>query len=383
MIRGIAGSTIWEGRRTRMTWFHPRAGMFPEGDTLKCLMTCQDITGSDVFGQVHWSISSDCGQTWTDPAPIVAFQRRDLPDGLQEGVCDVVPEYHAATDTVLAVGHNVYYKDDVLTRPDTQRFPAYSVRTPDGAWSDRRKIEWDDPRGTAMYTCGCAQRVELDNGDLLIPLSFAPLGQEDRMVGSVLCTYDGEQVRVRESGNELHLAVKRGLLEPTLTRFDGKYWMTIRAEDDRGYVSLSDDGLQWPEPQPWCWDDGEPLTLSTTQQRWLTHSDGLFLVYTRRAEHNVNVMRWRSPLFVSQVDPARACLVRSSERTVLPLVGDGVDDPDHVARMGNFHVVNASAEESWVTVGETLPSDGWAGNTLLSRIEWERPNQLVATRSGA
>ncbi|NQT54364.1 hypothetical protein HQ576_20065 [bacterium] len=284
-----------------------------------------------------------------------------------------MPEYHAGTNTVLAIGHNVYYKDDVLTRPDTQRFPAYSVRTPDGAWSERRKIEWDDPRGTAMYTCGCAQRVNLDNGDVLIPLSFAPLGQEDRMVGSVLCRYDGEQVRVRESGNELHLAIKRGLLEPTLTHFDGQYWMTIRAEDDRGYVSVSDSGLHWPDPQPWCWDDGEPLALSTTQQRWLTHSDGLFLVYTRKAEHNINVMRWRSPLYVSQVDAARACLIRSSERTVLPLIGDGIDDPDHVARMGNFHITAFAPTETWVTVGECLPHDGWKGNTLLARIRWSSP----------
>jgi len=28
--------------------------------------------------------------------------------------------------------------------------------------------------------------------------------------------------------------------------------------------------------------------------------------------------------------------------------------------MGNFHTVAASPDESWVTVGETLPADGWA-----------------------
>ena len=117
--------------------------------------------------------------------------------------------------------------------------------------------------------------------------------------------------------------------------------------------------------------------MSTTQQRWLIHSDGLFLVYTRKAKQNVNVMRWRAPLFMAEVDRQTLRLIRTSERTVFPLIGDGIGDPDHVARMGNFHTVAASPDESWVTVGETLPHDGWAGNTLLARIRWKRPNRLV------
>jgi len=117
--------------------------------------------------------------------------------------------------------------------------------------------------------------------------------------------------------------------------------------------------------------------MSTTQQRWLPHSDALFLVYTRKAENNVNVMRWRAPLYVARVDPRTLRLIRDSEKVVLPLIGDGVNDPDHVARMGNFHVTNASPDESWVTVGETLPHDGWKGDTLLARIRWSVPNREV------
>jgi hypothetical protein len=88
-------------------------------------------------------------------------------------------------------------------------------------------------------------------------------------------------------------------------------------------------------------------------------------------------MRWRAPLYVAQVDTEKLCLIRDSEKVVFPLIGDGINDPDHVARMGNFHVVNASRNESWVTVGETLPHKGWKGNTLLGRISWSRANELV------
>jgi hypothetical protein len=230
------------------------------------------------------------GKTWSAPKPIPSLGRHVLADGVEEGYCDVVPEYHPQSGTVLAIGHNVYYEDGVLTRPDTRRHPVYAVRR-NGAWGETRVLAWEDPRGSAMYTCGCAQRVTLENGDIVIPVSFVPRGREDRGVGAVICAYDGEVVRIIASGNELCLPIERGLLEPSIVRFGGKFYMTIRAEDGCGYASVSDDGLHWEKQTPWRWDDGEPLTMSTTQQRWLPHSDALFLVYTRKAENNVNVMR--------------------------------------------------------------------------------------------
>ena len=370
MIERIDSAIVWNGRAGGTTWFHPRPCVVPGPAGPTVLVTCQSITGSDVFGPVHWSVSSDMGLHWTPPAPIPGLGRRSLPDGLEEGNCDLVPDYHRPTDTVLAIGHNVYYRDNVLARPSEDRYPVYVVRDADGRWSDRQRIQWDDPRAGAIYTCGCAQRLTLPDGRLVLPLSFGPVGRTDRMVATVRCAYDGRRVTIEESGNALELAVGRGLLEPSLACADGRFWMTLRAEDDHGYVTTSGDALHWADLQPWCWDDGEPLVMSTTQQHWLTHSDGLFLVYTRRAEANANVFRWRAPLYVAQVDTGTARLVRQSERIVLPLIGDGVGDPDHVARMGNFHVVNASPDQSWVTVGETLPADAWRGDTLLARIHW-------------
>lgn len=377
MIETIERSVIWRGRVAGPTWFHPRACLVPGERGPLALMTCQTISGSDYFGQVHWSISSDCGATWRDPEPIPSLGRHALPGGLEEGVCDVVPEYHERTGTVLAMGHNVYYRDGALTRPNEGRYALYAVRGAGGRWSERRRLQWDDPRGTAIYTCGCAQRVTLEDGRIVVPLSFGPLGRRDRAVGSVLCSYDGQRVEVLASGNELRLCAGRGLLEPSLTWLEGRFYMTIRAEDGRGYLSTSEDGLEWVAPLPWCWDGGEPLEMSTTQQHWLTHSRGLYLVYTRRTEDNANVPRWRAPLYVSRVDRHGLCLDRESERTVLPLVGDGIGDPDGVARMGNFAVTNVSPWESWVTVGEALPESGWKGDTLLARVRWTEPNELA------
>ena len=101
---------------------------------------------------------------------------------------------------------------------------------------------------------------------------------------------------------------------------------------------------------------------------------------TRQSDRNTNVIRWRAPLWVCRVDPERRVLLKETERVVLPQVGDGVNNPDDVALMGNFHVVNASPQESWVTIGEWMPKRGARGNTLLARINWSRPNGVLATK---
>jgi len=382
LIARISRAILWEGRKggANTTWFHPRACMMPRADGPEGLMTLQKISGSDVFGPVHWSSSTDGGRTWSDPLPIPGLGRRAIGPDRQEGTCDVVPDYHEPTNTVLAMGHNVYYQRGVLARPQGPRHPVYVVRDASGKWSAPRKLDWNDPRGTAIYTSGCSQRIMLPGGDVLLPMSFGPAGRRDRSVATARCKFDGHTLSIAEVGNELRNTAGRGLLEPSLAVLDGRYTMTLRAEDGRGYVTASFDGLQWDEPRAWAWDDGSPLGMSTTQQHWLTHGDELFLVYTRQAKENANVFRWRAPLYLAAVDRKTLRLRRDTEQVVFPLIGDGINQPDHVARMGNFHVTSATLTESWITVGETLPHDHWQGNLLLGRIHWGRPNALIPNR---
>ena len=376
LIQDISRSIIFHGREQGPSWFHPRPALLPSDGKPRVSMTLQLISGSDVFGPVHWTLTDNGGATWTKPEPIPGLGRIPLEPGWERGVCDVVPEYHAASDTILAIGHDVFYKDGVLARPQRSRRPVYLSRSADGRWSEPRHLKWDHPETSGIYSCGCSQRVIRPDGDVLIPLTFGPLEPVNRSVTSVLCRYDGATLTVKKSGNVLKSDVKRGLLEPSLTTFDDTYYMTIRAEDGRGYVTTSDDGLNWNKQQPWCWDDGGPLTMSTTQQHWLPHSDGLFLVYTRETPENGKVIRYRAPLFIARVNPSHLCLVRESERVLLP-IADEVQNPRHVALMGNFHTLNVSPTESWVTVGENRPYDGYQGDTLLARIAWSAPNDRV------
>lgn len=382
LIARLGHSVLFSGREKldEPGWFHPRACAVPTPDGPMVFMTMQKASGSDYFHPVCWTTSLDLGKTWSKPTPVPGMGRHSaekIRKGLSEGVCDVVPEIHPATNSVLAMGHNVYYERGRLAKPQGPRWPVYCVRDSAGGWTPLARLAWDDPRGSEIYTCGCSQRVTLADGDLLIAISMTPRGRMDRMVTSFRCGFDGRTIRVKQVGNVLERKAGRGLLEPSLTALGGRFWMTIRAEDNRGYVSTSDDGLRWSPIKPWTWDDGSPLVMSTTQQHWLTHSDGLFLVYTRRMPENAKVMRWRSPLLLAQVDPDRLCLLRKTERVVFPLIGDGIKNPKHVALMGNFHVTNVTPGESWITVGENRSQDGWHGDTLLARVGWARPNRLV------
>ncbi|MEQ1861989.1 MAG: exo-alpha-sialidase [Chthoniobacteraceae bacterium] len=377
LIASIEKITVLRGRDgTGPTWFHPRACMVPGVSGATAFMTLQHIAGSDYFGPVHWMTSTDLGRTWTKPQPVPALGRVKQPDGVEEGVCDVVPEWHAKTRTVLALGHNVFYSGPAFSRNQPPRWPIYAVWR-EGKWGPRRKLEWNDPRGAYIYSNNCGQRVALPNGDILLSFTHGGVKDKPRSVASVICSFDGETLAVKQVGGEIPHDKGRGLLEPSLTQFKNRFFLTIRAEDNRGYVCASDDGLQWTPKQAWAWDNGEPLTMSTTQQHWLAHSEALWLVYTRQDASNTNVTRWRSPLWMAQVDPATLRLRRDTERVVLPLVGDGVKAADRVAIMGNFHTTNVSSNESWVTVGEWQPKNGIKGDLLLARIRWSKPNTLV------
>src|SRR5690606_32354449 len=122
------------------------------------------------------------------------------------------------------------------------------------------------------------------------------------------CTFDGTTLRYQAQGNELGINdTTRGLGEPSLTKYQNEYFLTIR-NDLRGFVTRSKDGMHFEEIKSWKFDDGTDLGSYNTQQHWVTHSNALFLVYTRRGANNDHVARNRAPLFMAQVDPERLCV---------------------------------------------------------------------------
>ncbi len=383
VVKSIERVTLRKWSDDQITWFLPRTTVVPSAKGAKLLMTLQEISGSDYYGPVKWRESADLGKTWSPMLDVPGWGRRKLDDGVEEAISDVVPEYHAKSNTVLAIGQTLFYKGGKFFADQPPRHVVYSVRDAAGNWSTPKKLVWDDPRNSRIYVAG---RVTLPNGDILLPLSFAPLGRVDNSVAVALCGFDGRELKIKRLGNELRNTAKRGLLEPSIVQvsngqFGDKFYLTIRAEDNRGYVAVSSDGLNWAEPQAWTWDNGEPLEMSTTQHHWLKHSDGLYLVYMRKAAENANVMRWRAPLYMALIDQRTMRLIRSTERVVFPLLGDGINNPTMVPHYGNFHTMMLNREQSLILAGEVIPAN-FHGDLLMARIWWAKPNRFAAGTAG-
>ena len=356
--------TVLKGFDGKTCWVQCRAGTIPAGKAGEnklpiVVLTMQKLllTGSDVFYALNEMRTDDLGRTWTGPiAHEATLGRRRDPDGTESVICDATPRWHAATGKLLSTGHVAHYHGDTLAPDPRPRRTAYSVYDPSGrTWTPWATLEMPEQDGR-FFNCGagCTQRVDLENGDILLPIYFMPAGrkgehcQEYHFAAVARCRFDGKTLRYVEHGTELGAPDPRGMDEPSVTRFKGRFFLTLR-NDVRGYVARGPDGLHFDPPTPWTFDDGSELGNYNTQQHWESHAEKLFLVYTRRGLNNDHVFRHRAPLVMAEVDPDRLCVIRSTERILVPQRG---------ARLGNFAVTEVSPRETWVTVSEWMQTCG-------------------------
>lgn len=355
-------------------WVHARAGAIPPrtvsnpGDTPLVVLTLQKLllSGSDVFYGLNSMRSTDFGKTWSAPQPQKALERRREAKDVEIVVANFTPKWHAASATLLGTGNTVRYRGNKLASGRSSEV-AWSTYDPARqTWSDWAVLQMPDEAKFKFATAGCTQRVDLPNGDILLPIYFKRLEDPHYSVTVVRCRFDGKTLRYVEHGTELTIPIDRGLAEPSLARFAGRFYLTLR-NDRHGYVARGDDGLHFETPRQWLFDDGADLGNYNTQQHWVTHREGLFLVYTRRGANNDHVFRHRAPLFMAQVDPDRLRVIRATERILVPNRG---------ARLGNFGVVEISPQETWVTVSEWMQPKGCeqygSNNTIfVAKVKWE------------
>jgi len=372
--------TISSGFDKKSCWVHPRAGAIPANPP-SVVLTMQKLllTGSDVFYALNEMRTDDLGKTWRGPTEHAAtLGRREEPGGIIVGACDFWPKWHAKSGKLLGIGHTVRYKDNKVMAV-RRRETAYSVYDPKKrTWTAWVTLAMPDTTKFFNAGAGCVQRLDLPNGDILLPIYFKGETEKFSRVTVLRCGFDGSKLTFIEQGNELTLNTDRGLGEPSLTRYRGRYYLTLR-HDKAACVSTSKDGLHFNEPKKWSWEDGNDLGSYNTQAHWVTHDDALFLVYTRRGANNDHIPRHRAPLFIGQVDTEKLCVIRSTERELVPQRG---------ARLGNFGVTEVNANETWVTVAEWMqttppnPYDfakcmkyGSANAVFVSRIKWKTPNK--------
>ena len=374
----VSLETALEHDDGKFLWYHPRAAAVPGDDGPAVVMTLQqhlhvDDYYSGLFAMRRPTVDGD----WSGPTAIPELAWRKEANDVTLSVADVTPGWHAPTQRLLAIGCQVPYSPNgaqiVSGLPSRQHQTAYAVHDPrTGAWSGWQILEMPADKKFELARNACAQWLVRPDGALLLPIYFGASAEGPWSVTVVECSFDGKLLRYVRHGNEFDLNVERGLVEPSIVYFCGRHFLTMR-NDLRGYVSVSDDGLNFAPMKPWTFDDGKDLGSYNTQQHWLAHSDGLFLVYTRRGANNDHIIRHRAPLFMAKVDPQTLQVIRRTERIIIPERG---------GEFGNFGAAAISANESWITVSEGVwdaasRERGAKGATYVARIIWSKPNKLA------
>jgi hypothetical protein len=314
------------------------------------------ISGTDSFAPSEDLYSDDGGKTWTGPRQQrAAFARRPMPGGVEEGVSDFWPTWHAQTGVLLATSHTIRYINDDLEPNPRPRSTAYSTYDPErGAWAPFQKLATPDDDLFFMEGAGSTQRVDLPNGEILLP-TYTAVRETSRGIFNseyialvMRCGFDGETLTYLEHGDRIGTTrgsdFSTGFCEPSLVRYQDRFFVSLR-NDEHNQVATGPDGLHFDEPRKFTFDDGTDVGTYATQTHWAVVGDGLYLVYTRKREDNGHILWHRAPLYIARFEPERLCIVRETEQELVPNRG---------ARLGNSGVTQFDNGEAWVTVTEWM-----------------------------
>jgi hypothetical protein len=379
----IEHKTILSGKKG-LHFTQSRSAIIP-GSPPQVLLSTQETEVASTHGyrDMLYVLSKDAGKTWDAPVHIENLRRARQADGYDVVIGDVCPQWHAKTGVVLATGKTFNFRDGKTEDRARERvsYTAYDPKT--RAWSGLHIVALPekDHEGKPMLeaNAGCHQRFDMENGEILLPIRYRK-DPKTRQYTTIVarCTFDGKTLTYKEHVSELTTADSgtRGLYEPSVTGFGGRYFVTMRS-DKSAFVARSKDGITYEPMVEWKYDDGKGLGSYNTQQHWVTHSDALYLVYTRRGANNDHVFRHRAPLFIAQVDPEKLCVLRNTEQVLMPETG--VD-------LGNFGVMDLNPQETWVVTSEaSFPKERMdePNRILLARLLWAKPNQTSAAKLGS
>ncbi len=343
----INGTDDWD-------WWQARTAYVPLDEPFwVTTMSETGKTGTHNFHDIYHTFSEDGGQSWSQPEIVPTLRRAKQPDGYEIAPGDLWPKWHANTQTVLITGKTFNFADGTKENR-TREQVSYAVMDPQTRkWGPLEflKTPAKDHAGFPIVAAnaGCNQRVDLPDGDVLLPVRYQRDPKSRNYTSVVMrCGFDGTTLTYKEHGSELNIPDRRGFYEPSLEEFEGKYYFTLRT-DRSAYVTSGSDGIHFDPPREWRFDDGELLGSYNTQQHWVTVGGGLFLIYTRRGADNDHIIRHRAPLFIGQVDPETLQVIRATERILLP---------ENHAALGNSGTCRISANEVWVTCGEGMLSRG-------------------------
>ncbi len=353
-----------------------RSAMVPSASDTSYIITMSiyGYGGTHDYGDLYLMIGTDIKkQEWNKPQKIENLARKLVANDLIKTFGDVSPAWHEETQTILCTGKTFFSyaensdkKEAKKGRVDIENLQevAYAVYNKNqDNWSKVKNVVLPDKleNGDDFFcaNAGCTQRVDLPNGDVLLPIRYK---KDGKYVSTVIqCSYDGDSLKYEKHGTLFTISGGRGLYEPSICKYDGSYYLTMRA-DNSAYVSKSSDGLQYGVLKEWKFSDGTVLGSHNTQQHWISNKHGLFLVYTRKGANNDHVFRNRAPLFIGQVDPDSLFVLKETEKVIMPI-------PPNNGGLGNFGITYINEDESWVTASVT-PKSGRKSLVQVAKVKW-------------
>lgn len=327
-------------------FFHPSVAPYRG----KLMMIMHKILAMDRFTAPYFCFSEDNGASWSEPQEIPALKEFQK--------CADFRPLTLADDSMAGIVGLVYngknYKSVYLFY--------------DGEWSEAKDIpgiEYADDRAANPQT------AVAPDGTLVIPFFYL---REDKTFATVCRKYkiEGKNLIHLATGNSLINSMGRGLYEPSVVEWKGRFYLTLRCDENCAYFACSDDGLNWGTPVKWSFSDGTAFETSPTQQHWMKKKDELWLVYTRHADSNEDCFRWRTPMFAAPFDTEKMTLDKTREEIVLPRI----DYRERPGLYGNFNVTNLkdrvfiSDAPLWFDWTEDRNAIAWfSASTALKIIE--------------
>ena len=329
------------------------------------------LTGMDVFYGQYLSKSTDGGKTWSEPVVQTALADTHE-NGLRVARYATV-RYAFGKKKWYAIGMAQLYENDSVPFQKYVDGRAYgtpiyvSLDVEKGMFTKYSTLPFPFEYEMALPF---GQALECENGDMLLPFYFRPIGAGKKSQCVIVrYAFDGDGMKIVAAGTPVKCdSLARGLGEPSLMRFCGKVYMTMRSNETGMWCESSDEGLSFSEPREWTWTDGTNIGNKNTQQHWLSAEGGAYLAYTREDRTNGHVFRNRAPIFMARFDPERGGIVRDSEFPLVPELG---------ARLGNFCVAGDGSGGSWLVTAEWMQPAG------CERYGADNSIWLVKTEGGA
>lgn len=357
---------VAEGYDGHQTWFQPRVTKTGKKNEFSLLLQPWFTEISDYFGTYHEMRSTDGGSSWSNPISLVDSLGDCFKGDTLLRLADVNAQFHERTKTILAIGGVAEYVNG--HQPGmVDKIGYFSCSSDDRKYSSYRLLEIPSGLDVSNAGYGCSQWVELPDGDILLPIQMWNKSKGQFICTIARCSFDGHKLCYKSNSNLLAMDRGRGLYELSLIEYMEHFYLTLR-NDVNGMVSASKDGKYFSEPKEWKFDTDSLVNIENTQSHWVKSPWGLHLVYTSsHRKESENVFRGRAPLFIAQFDENKMCLLKNTERILVP--NDG-------AQLGNFGALDIDESNSWVitseaTTAETQKVGKNNGRVIIAKIHWK------------